>query len=109
MAAAALPTNYMPILANESFCLPTADTQKHWETIFKSITNNPKALIDIIQEVFKAIMTVYQPQEYASTEAILEAKAKEVADRLMMLNKLKTFKCSYRSMTFEDKGQEDTV
>merc|ERR1719335_1198065 len=41
------------------------------------------AILTLIQDVFKEIAIVFAPQDYSSTEALLNVKAKDIAGRLL--------------------------
>lgn len=48
------------------------------------VSDDPAKLSELILDVFKTIAVVFQPQGYSSTQLVLQTKAREVADRIVL-------------------------
>merc|ERR1712216_975529 len=51
--------------------------------IISTLCEDPDASLDRIRDVFSEIAVVFQPEQYSSTEAVLMAKAEEVAQKVL--------------------------
>lgn len=83
IAAAKAEVLFVPILAEETFRFPTRDFLKSIKGTITAITDEPDVLNDLIISVFKSIAVVFQPEQYSSTEDVLDAKANEIKDRML--------------------------
>jgi len=74
----------IPILASESFRFPSKDFITSNAAAFRAISStvDPSIMVLIIMETFKSIAVVFQPEQYASSEPVLEAKTVEIVERM---------------------------
>jgi len=72
----------LPVVADESFVFPDQSYYDDKMKLLQNISDQPKDLSIFVLAIFKAIATIFQPNNYGSTREVLDAKAKELATRL---------------------------
>jgi hypothetical protein len=82
MQAAQNSVKHLPILADESFRFPTQSFILESKLVVSALTDKLDDLAKLIQQVFKEIAVVFQPEQYSSTEEVLQIKSKQIAKRL---------------------------
>lgn len=86
----------VPVLGDDEFRFPTTQYLRELSPVLKKFltASETENVLDIIQAVFKDIAVVFNPKDYSASEAVLQVKAQEIADRLTVgrLKKLKSTK-----------------
>ncbi|CAE8615264.1 unnamed protein product [Polarella glacialis] len=82
LVAAETGVKYIPILADDQLRFPTRIWLEEQRAVAEAVSEDPTIIMDIILMVFTCIAIVFQPSQSSSTEGILIAKAKEVAERM---------------------------
>jgi len=85
IAASEVNAVTLPILSDENFRFPNREFLESVRPIASLLSDDPDALLRQIEDVFREIAPVFQPQLYSSTEQLLQTKAKEIAARLFVL------------------------
>ena len=86
ISAAQIEAQYLPILAEESFRFPTKEFIEENDATIAHLTDQHEALLTLILSVFKSIAVVFQPEQYSSTDEILEVKALQICERMLNTN-----------------------
>jgi len=83
-AAGKKEVSSIPILADESFRFPDKAFMQTNEAALKGISDTvaPATMALLVLDVFKAIAVVFQPEQYSSTEVVLDTKTQEISDRM---------------------------
>jgi len=82
MMAAERGACQLPIISEEHFRFPLPESAQKHEKAVTAVCSHPESLLAIIVDIFKAIAVVFQPEEYSSTDQVLQAKALEITKRL---------------------------
>merc|ERR1711879_371117 len=90
LAASRLTTNLIPIIAEDGFRFPQAammdsvrdEAPKLFEACGLSRELPGDIIVKLIENLFKEIAIVFSPQNYSSTEELLNVKADDCAYRL---------------------------
>merc|ERR1719440_1396950 len=89
--AARLNTTHIPIIAEDSFRFPSKDMLDDLKDAAPKLLANagstkdvePGQIIELIKDMFKEIAVVFAPQDYSSTETLLNVKAQNIAQWLL--------------------------
>jgi hypothetical protein len=98
--AGELRTCFIPIISEDGFRFPTdsmvSELMPAMPALLQKIGSKleTQAVITLIRDVFKEIAVVFAPQDYSSTELLLNVKAKDVVTRLTNSSRLQRLSVS---------------
>eukprot|EP00930_Biecheleria_cincta_P022678 TRINITY_DN16531_c0_g1_i1.p1 TRINITY_DN16531_c0_g1~~TRINITY_DN16531_c0_g1_i1.p1 ORF type:complete len:1023 (+),score=128.73 TRINITY_DN16531_c0_g1_i1:127-3069(+) len=72
----------LPILSSETFRFPTGRFLQEHRPLAARLSEDPDAVLALIESVFRSIAVVFQPEHYSSTDQLLATKATEIYQRL---------------------------
>jgi hypothetical protein len=110
ITAAELGARNVPIIAEDGFRFPSGAMLESLKKTLPTLTDLQRInegavdvdqLLGVIESIFAEIAIVFAPQDYSSSEALLQVKAKNVAQRLTS-SEVKTLKLNEKKTKSKD-------